>query len=548
MTVQFGRAHVIGATHPPLLESTIGETLRVTAAKFGTNLALSAPDEAIHWSWEELSSRTDQLASGFLDLGLRTGDRIGIWAPNCCEWVLTQLAAARLGLVLVTINPAYRSTELSHALRLSGCRALVIAADYKGSDLPTLLTRARAETPEDVRALEFVIGIKGAAPGCIDFSDLAAAARRAERLEAAEALLTSHDPINIQFTSGTTGAPKGATLTHRNILNNANFVGAGLSLSHVDRVCVPVPLYHCFGMVMGVLAGVVHGAGIVLPSPVFDARAVLKAVESERCTALYGVPTMFVSILDHPEFARFDLSSLRTGIMAGAPCPAEVMKRVIGQMHMHDVTICYGMTETSPVSFQTRLDADLETRVATVGTIHPHVEAKVVNGTGDVAAHDESGELLVRGYGVMQGYWNDEARTRDAIDAAGWMHTGDLATIDSLGRGRIVGRVKDMIIRGGENIYPAEVENFLYTHPAIAEAAVFGVPHPRYGEEVCAWIKLRAPLSEDALRDFCAARIAPFKVPRHIRFVEALPMTVTGKVQKFVMRDALSAELAKGRT
>lgn len=534
-------SHVRSAATAPLITTTIGEALRRIAGLYPESLALAAPHQGVGWTWVELDRRVDQVATGLWAHGVKCGDRLGIWAPNCAEWVLTQLACARAGVILVTINPAYRAYELRHALNLTKCKALVVAKAYKDADFVAILAEARAD---GLSHLDLVITLEGASGGDVSFADIAQTSADVAALDAIAAKLTPDDAINIQFTSGTTGAPKGATLTHHNILNNGALVGAGLALTVEDRVCVPVPLYHCFGMVMGVLACVAHGSAIVLPCPVFNPGDVLNAVAEERCTALYGVPTMFVAELDFPGFGSFDLSSLRTGIMAGAPCPMELMKRVIADMHMRDITICYGMTETSPVSFQTTLQSDLDTRVGTVGTIHPHLEAKIIDEAGAVTARGVKGELLVRGYSVMQGYWDDPERTMDAIDVDGWMHTGDLATLDDEGRARIVGRVKDMIIRGGENIYPAEIENFLYTHPAIAEAAVFGVPSERYGEEVCVWVRARSPLTEAELKAFCKGKIAAFKIPKYIRFVEALPMTVTGKVQKFVMRDAMASEFA----
>lgn len=545
-------SYVCGDETGTLLDITIDEALRRTVERHGTADALIVRHQNIRWTWGELGRRVDIVAASLLSLGLGTGDRLGIWAPNCAEWVLTQLAATKAGIILVTINPAYRSVELQHALQLSGCRALVLAESFKDADLPAMLLQVAPDLATEGRGrtlpqLEFIIQIGQPAHDFLIAFDALAREPDDGGWQALASVRPLHpdDPINIQFTSGTTGAPKGATLSHRNILNNGANVGAGMALGPADRVCIPVPLYHCFGMVMGVLNCVVHGAAMIFPSALFDPGEVLAAVEAERCTALFGVPTMFVAELDQPDFGRFDLSSLRTGIMAGAPCPVEVMKKVIGDMHIGQITICYGMTETSPVSFQTALDADLETRVSSVGMVHPFVEAKVVDEDGTTVPRGETGELLVRGYSVMQGYWNDPDRTAEVIDSEGWMHTGDLATIDESGRSSIVGRVKDMIIRGGENIYPAEVEDFLFRHPAIAEVAVFGVPDARYGEEVCAWVRLRGPLTAEELIAHCRERIAPFKVPRHVRFVDAFPMTVTGKVQKFVMREAMRAELGR---
>ncbi|MDE2133829.1 MAG: AMP-binding protein [Alphaproteobacteria bacterium] len=548
-------SYVKGDFSGELLDKTIGAALRQTAARHSRADALVVPYQGIKWSWAELDERVDRLTAALLSLGLELGDRLAIWAPNCAEWVLTQLATARAGIILVTINPAFRSAELGHALKLAGCRALILASRYKDTDMVCILMDVAPELATGKRSgalpkLEFVIGIGEATkyPGFIAFTSLAEQAASTTELAQAEAITKPDDPINIQFTSGTTGAPKGATLTHRNILNNGANVSAAMGLTVADRLCIPVPLYHCFGMVLGVLDCIVHGTAMVFPGEIFDPISVLSTVQEERCTALFGVPTMFVAELNHPKFAQFDLSSLRTGIMAGAPCPIEIMKRVIGEMHMREITICYGMTETSPVSFQTSRDADIETRVSTVGTVHPFVEAKVVNMAGTIVPRGEKGELLVRGYSVMKGYWDDPGRTAEVIDVNGWMHSGDLATIDERGCARIVGRVKDMIIRGGENIYPVEVEDFLFQHPAIAEVSVFGIPDARYGEEVCAWIRLRAPLTTEELVDYCKSRIAPFKIPRHIRFVESFPMTVTGKIQKFAMRRAMNEELHRQET
>jgi fatty-acyl-CoA synthase len=476
------------------------------------------------------------------------GDRLGIWAPNCHEWVLVQFATARAGVILVNINPAYRRSELEFALRAVGCRALVVAPVFKSSDyigiLRSLLPPAAflGEGRISVEAfpdLELLVQLgEGAAEGFLSFTELIARAdAQAESVEASE-LLDPDAPINIQFTSGTTGTPKGATLSHFNIVNNGFFVGEAMRLEAEDRICVPVPLYHCFGMVLGVLAAVTHGACTVFPGESFDAQAVLEAVAAERCTALHGVPTMFIAELEHPRFREFDLTSLRTGIMAGAPCPIEVMRRVVSEMHLREITICYGMTETSPVSFQSRVDDALEKRVATVGRIHPHVQVKIVDARGSVVARDTPGELCTRGYSVMRGYWGDPARTCEVIDGAGWMHTGDLAMLDPEGYCTIVGRIKDMIIRGGENVYPREIEEFLYRHPKVLDVAVVGVSDRMYGEEVCAVIRLRPGVSADAeeIRAFCRGQIAHYKVPRHVHFAEAFPVTVTGKVQKFLLR------------
>jgi fatty-acyl-CoA synthase len=528
---------------------TIGEALSNAAIRWPDRAALVVPHQAIRWTYNDLNLQVDALTVGLLELGLKRGDRVGIWSPNRAEWVVTQLATARVGLILVTINPAYRSAEVALALSLSTCRALVFASQFKGSDYLEMIDKL---FPDDAsrggRELDLLIQLDGPTlPGAITYQDLLDTGRAIttkSRKDIAEEICSS-DAINIQFTSGTTGTPKGATLTHRNILNNAIFVAHRIRLTEQDRLCLPVPLYHCFGMVMGTLACLCTGAALVLSGESFDAQAVLQTIEIERCTALYGVPTMFVAVLEHPTFPVYDLTSLRTGIMAGAPCPIEVMNRVIADMRMREVTICYGMTETSPVSFQSTADADIETRTSTVGFVHPHIEAKVIDQTGLTVPRGHSGELLVRGYSVMAGYWGASPQTAEVIDPDGWMHTGDLAIIDAEGRARIVGRSKDMIIRGGENIYPAEIENYLSRHPAISEVAVFGVPDERLGEEVCAWIKTRRFIDEDAIRKFCDGHIAHFKMPRHIRFVDFFPMTVTGKIQKFEMRARMRDELGR---
>ncbi len=550
-------SYVHGASNEPLLYQTIGAALDQAEARWGGNEALVSRHQNIRWTYAELKRRADAFAAGLVALGLRPGEWIGIWSPNCAEWTLTQFATAKAGLILVNINPAYRLSELEYALNKVGARALVTASTFKTSNYLEMLTTLAPElatcTPGKLKAaklpkLELVIRFGAEkTPGMMNFDEVPARATAASRAALAEieARLQPDDAINIQFTSGTTGAPKGATLTHFNILNNGRNVAAAMRFSERDRLCIPVPLYHCFGMVMGNLGCVTHGATMVYPADAFEPGAVLRAVEAERCSALYGVPTMFVAELEHPEFDRFDLASLRTGVMAGAPCPIEVMKKVIARMHMREVTICYGMTETSPVSFQSRADDPLELRVSTVGHIHPHVEVKVVDTDGRTVGVGERGELLTRGYSVMLGYWDDEARTREAIDTAGWMHTGDLATLNADGTCNIVGRVKDMVIRGGENVYPREVEEYLYRHPKIQDVAVFGVPDAKYGEELCAWITPRAgqALNEDEVRAFCKGQIAHYKIPRYVRFVDTFPMTVTGKIQKFVMRETMTQEL-----
>ena len=552
------KSYVSGASERPLLGVTIGEQLDLTAARFPDNEALVVPHQGVRWRYGEFKERVDRLAAGLLALGLEPGDRIGIWSPNNSEWALTQFAAAKAGLILVNINPAYRLAELEYALNKVECRALVTAESFKSSryidmlrQLAPALDRAR---PGALKAgklphLEIVVRLGAArGGGMYAFDEVVERAGAAERrrLEALGRVLQFDDPINIQFTSGTTGFPKGATLSHHNILNNGYFNGVALRLSDRDRVCIPVPLYHCFGMVMGNLMCAAHGAAMVYPGEAFDPLAVLHTVEGERCTVLYGVPTMFIAELDHPEFARFDLSSLRTGTMAGSPCPIEVMRRVVGALHMEEVTIAYGMTETSPVSFQSAVDDPIERRVSTVGRVHPHVEVKIVDEEGKVVPRGVPGEILTRGYSVMRGYWDDEAKTAEAIDRAGWMHTGDRGTIDEDGYGNIVGRIKDMVIRGGENVYPREIEEFLYRHPKVQDVQVIGVPDEKYGEELCAWIRLRDGEDADAdeIKAFCKERIAHFKVPRYVKFVDGFPMTVTGKVQKFKMREAMIAALA----
>ncbi len=528
-----------------LIEMTIGERFDQTVARFPDGDALVVRHQNIRWSWSELRAHVDAVAAGLLQRGLKPGDRVGIWAPNCAEWVVVQFATAKAGLILVNINPAYRVPELDYALNKVGCAALILAPSHKSSDYVAMLgeiaPELRTATPGALHAarlpdlrLVVVLG-EEAHPGCLPFAALASDDVGA----LADIAIDPGAPVNIQFTSGTTGFPKGATLSHRNILNNGAFVGARIGLGADDRLCIPVPLYHCFGMVMGNLACAVHGATMVYPSEAFDPGAVLEAVEAERCTALYGVPTMFIAALNHPAFDRFDLSTLRTGIMAGSPCPMAVMREVIDRMHMEEVTIAYGMTETSPVSFQSDTDDPPGLRVSTVGRIQPHLEVKLIDLAGEVVARGETGELCTRGYSVMLGYWDDAERTADAIDADGWMHTGDLATIDEAGYCRIVGRIKDLVIRGGENIYPREVEEFLLTHPDIADVQGVGIPDARYGEELCVWIIVRpgATLSEADVRAHCQGRIAHYKIPRHICFVDEFPMTVTGKVQKFAMRE-----------
>jgi fatty-acyl-CoA synthase len=538
-------SYVCGTGNEPLLYKTVGAVLEEAAARWGEREALIVRHQNIRWTYRELDEAADRLAAGFLQLGLVPGDRIGIWAPNRYEWVVTQFATAKAGLILVTINPAYRTSELEYALNKVGCKALVLAPSFKTSDYAAMLDQIRSKVPL-LRAA--ILTDDAPRPGFLRYADVASSgtAQDLARVRELRSQLQPEDAINIQFTSGTTGLPKGATLSHHNIVNNGYFVAKRMTFTENDRLCIPVPLYHCFGMVMGVLGCATHGAAMVFAGEAFEPKSLLEAVEAERCTALYGVPTMFIAELEHAEFKRYDLRTLRTGVMAGAPCPVEVMKRVISDMHMKEVTICYGMTETSPVSFQSNRDDTLEQRVTTVGSIHPHLEVKVVDAEGRVTPRGERGELLTRGYSVMHGYWDDEDKTRQAIDAQGWMHTGDLATLDEAGYCNIVGRVKDLIIRGGENISPREIEEFLYRHPKIQDVQVFGIPDHRYGEVVCAWIKLKAGerCEVETIRAFCREQIAHYKVPQHIRFVEQFPMTVTGKIQKYLMRQEMSRELA----
>ena len=551
-----GNSYVHGARDVPLLGETLGQNLDRTAARFPDRPALVIPSQGVHWTYAELARRAEAFAAGLLALGLERGDRLGVWSLNNAEWVVVQFATAKAGVILVNVNPAYRVSELEFALGAVGCKALVTATRFKSSDYLAMLTQAVPELAASepgrlssarLPALRTVIQIGGCAPGCLPFDDVPGLATDAHRAALArlQAILQFDDPINIQFTSGTTGTPKGATLTHHNILNNGFFIGEAMRLSEQDRLCIPVPLYHCFGMVLGNLACTTHGAAMVYPGPGFDPLDVLQTVASERCTGLHGVPTMFIAELEHPEFDRFDLGSLRTGIMAGSPCPTEVMRRAVERMNLREITICYGMTETSPVSFQSSTTDPLERRVSTVGRVHPHLEVKVIDAEGRIVPRGVAGELCTRGYSVMLGYWGDEARSRSVIDPARWMRTGDLATIDEEGFCNIVGRIKDVVIRGGENVYPREVEEFLYRHPAIQDVQIFGVADPKYGEELCAWVKLRGGenLTEAEVQAFCRGQIAHQKVPRYVRFVDEFPMTVTGKMQKFLMRAAMEREL-----
>jgi len=551
-------SYVRGDTSPPLIGATIGAYLDDVARRDGTREALVIPHQAVRWTYADLKARSDDFAAGLLSLGLEPGDRVGIWAPNCAEWVVAQFATAKAGLILVNINPAYRTSELEHVLRAVECRALITATRFKSSDYLAMLIALAPELAEDgdvlmsatLPALRHVITIGDEIhAGCALFAAISGHADEdvRRRLERVAATIDAHAPVNIQFTSGTTGLPKGATLSHRNLINNGFFVGEATGIEPGSRVCIPVPLYHCFGMVMGNLGCLTHAATMVYPGESFESSATLAAIEAEKCDVLYGVPTMFIAQLNHPEFAQCDVSSLRRGIMAGAPCPVEVMKEVMSKMHMTEITIAYGMTETSPVSFQSSRDDPLDLRVSTVGRIQPHLEVKIVGHDGNVVPRGEPGELCTRGYSVMLGYWGDEVRTKEAVDAGGWMHTGDLATIDEDGYCRIVGRIKDMVIRGGENIYPREIEEFLHRHPDVQDVQVVGVPDERYGEELCAWIVPRAGaiLDEESIRAFCRGQVAHYKVPRYVRLVNGFPTTVTGKVQKFQIREQMIKELAQ---
>ncbi len=548
-------SHLKGDTGFPLRKITIAQALDQAARRWGDQDALVVCHQNIRWSWSKLLVQAETLAKAFIELGLVPGDRIGIWSPNNCQWVTTQFATAKAGLILVNINPAYRLSELEFALNKVKCRALVTAHRFKSSDYIAMLRDLMPEigssdplSSDRVPALEFIIRMGDEkTPGMLNFDDLMKRGKKldGEKLKVVENSLHADEAINIQFTSGTTGLPKGATLSHYNIINNAAIGAQTLALSDRDKVCIPVPLYHCFGMVMGALCCLMSGATIVLPGEAFEPGEVLDAIETEQCTAIYGVPTMFIAELEHPSFSSRDLSSLRTGIMAGAPCPIEVMKRVANDMGASEMTIAYGMTETSPISFQTERDTPLELRTSTVGTIQPHVEVKIIDSDGTTVPIGTQGELCTRGYLVMRGYWDDEVRTSETIDSEGWMHTGDLATLDEAGYCRITGRLKDMIIRGGENIFPKEIEDFLFAHPCIQDVQAFGVPDARLGEELACWIKLKdgQKVSEDDVREYCKDQIAHYKIPRYVRFVNEFPMTVTGKIQKFEMRKAMMKEL-----
>ncbi len=551
-------SYTSGTSDTPLLGITIGDLLDRIAGQYPDNEALIVYHQDIRWTYRRFREEVDRCARALLAIGLQKGDRIGIWAPNCAEWAVTQFATAKVGAILVNINPAYRTHELAYALNQSGCRMLITADRFKSSDYTAMLYELapglRQAEPGALRAeklpqLEAVIRLSEApAAGMYAWPQLLERAGEVtpEALARRQAALSFDDPINIQYTSGTTGYPKGATLSHHNILNNGYFVTEAMGFTPADKLIIPVPLYHCFGMVMGNLGCVTHGATMIYPSDSFEPEAVLRAAQEERATALYGVPTMFIAELEHPRFDRYDLRSLRTGIMAGSPCPVEVMKKVQTLMHMSDVQIAYGMTETSPVSTQTPAGAPLEKQVGTVGRIHPHLEIKIIDPeTGRVLPIGEAGELCTRGYSVMLGYWNDEARTREAIDAARWMHTGDLARMDEDGYLNIVGRIKDMVIRGGENIYPREIEEFLYTHPQVSDVQVIGVPDEKYGEVLMAWVKLKdgEAATEDDIRDYCRDRIAHYKIPQYIKFTDVFPMTVTGKIRKVEMRETSIREL-----
>jgi fatty-acyl-CoA synthase len=535
-----------GVSDRKLIGETIGMFFDRQVERYRDREALVVRHQKVRWSWGELGRRVDDLAAGLMTLGLERGDRVGIWSPNTSEWTLAQFATAKAGLVLVNVNPAYRRTELEYAMNKVECKALILAPALKTSNYLEIV----AELVKDGKLphLRHVIRLGAEkTPGMLNFDDVATAGGNAEKVKLAELgpKLQFDDAINIQFTSGTTGHPKGATLSHHNILNNGYFVGEGLKLTENDRLCIPVPLYHCFGMVMGNLGCLTHGSTMVYPAEAFDPLATLQAVSEERCTALFGVPTMFIAQLDHPEFDKFDLKSLRTGIMAGSPCPIEVMKRVQSKMNMGEVTIAYGMTETSPVSTQCATDDPVERRVSTVGQVLPHIEIKIVDAEGMAVPRGTTGEFCTRGYSVMKGYWNDPEKTAEAVDDGGWMHTGDLAVMDEQGYVNIVGRLKDMVIRGGENVYPREIEEFLYSHPKVQDVQVIGVPDPKYGEEICAWIKLRPGQSATAeeIRAFCKGQIAHYKIPRYVEFVPDFPMTITGKIQKFVMREQTIGKL-----
>jgi len=551
-------SYTCGDAKTPLLGATIGQQFEVARKNWPDLPALVSCQENVRWTFDELGQQVDAMATGLLTIGLKPGDRVGIWSPNNARWIVTQFATAKAGLILVNINPAYRLNELEYCLKKVGCKCLVAAKSFKTSDyagmLRTLLPEIANGSESDLQAaalpdLRNLVQLGGQDEGFLSFDTLCemgdAAAK--DELTNLQGRLQFDDPINIQFTSGTTGNPKGATLTHHNILNNGYFIGQRLNYTPQDKVCVPVPLYHCFGMVIGTLACLTHGVAMVLPSESFDPLVTLQAIQAEKCTSLYGVPSMFIAELDHPKFGHFDMSSLRTGVMAGSTCPAEVMRLCIDKMNLTEMTICYGMTETSPVSTQTLIGDPLEKQLSTVGCVHPHLEIKIVDSERRVVPRGTPGEYCLRGYSVMLGYWNDPEATANAIDSARWMHSGDIGVMDEDGYVEIVGRIKDMVIRGGENIYPREIEEFLYQHNDVAEVQVFGVSDAKFGEELCAWIKLRdgSNMSQENIRAFCSEQIAHYKVPRYIQFVEDFPMTVTGKAQKFKMRDIVETKLAK---
>jgi len=538
-------SYAAGETTPSLIEETIGENFARIAREHADREALVEVASGRRWTYAELDRDVDALARGLIGAGITKGDRVGIWSPNCAEWTIVQLATAKVGAVLVNVNPAYRTHELAYALQQSGLRLLVSATSFKTSDYRAMVDEVvTAGASSGDLALERVVFL-----GTSDWDGLLAEGKPLPTDAVAErmATLSNHDPINIQYTSGTTGFPKGATLSHRNILNNGFFTTELINFTHEDRLCIPVPFYHCFGMVMGNLGCTTHGATMVIPAPGFDPEVTLRTVQDERCTGLYGVPTMFIAMQNHPDFASFDLSHLRTGVMAGSICPVEVMKRCVEDMNMAEVAIAYGMTETSPVSCQTRTDDDLDRRTATIGRVHPHVEIKVVDPvTGKTVPRGEPGEFCTRGYSVMLGYWHDDEKTAEAIDADGWMHTGDLAVMREDGYCNIVGRIKDMVIRGGENIYPREIEEFLYTHPDVEDVQVVGVPDERYGEELCAWVRMRTgaePLTPEAVREFATGKLAHYKIPRYVLVVDEFPMTVTGKIRKVEMREESTRRL-----
>lgn len=561
-TDQFARpswSYTHGTSDIALVGTTVGNVLSDTANRFPNNDALVVPYQKACLTYRELEDRATEAAAGLIALGLKIGDRVGVCAPNMVEWVVLQFATAKAGLILVNINPAYRVSELQFGLNQVGVKVLVTVSKFKSSDYLAMLTELMPELPDaepgQIRAknipdLRWVIVLEDEkVGGTLRLQDVVAGATDAARAEVARlsSQLQFDDPINIQFTSGTTGRPKAATLSHHNIVNNAFFTGLQMKLTHEDRMCIPVPMYHCFGMVLGSLCCVVHGATMVFASPGFDAEAVMNAVETEMCTVLHGVPTMFIAELDTSDFEKRDISNLRTGVIAGAPCPAELMKRIMDEMHMTEITIAYGMTETGPVSTQTSIDDPVERRVETVGRVLPHTEIKIVDAENRIVSRGTAGELLTRGYCVMSKYWNDPEKTEKAIDEAHWIASGDIATLDDDGYFQIVGRIKDMLIRGGENIFPREIEDFLYTHPGVEQVEVIGAPDEKYGEEVCAWIKMREGHSAtaDEIRAFCQGKIAHFKIPRYVKFVEDFPMTITGKVQKFVMREQMAKELAE---